>query len=82
MTTNINDHTITNVIVQIRQLFFHMLLFYQQLRLSVVFSISSSHADTNLPNRHFLHEQFLMFKYSTIFHALLHSQSHVQGFHI
>ena len=41
---------------------------------SFVFIISSSHANTNLPNRRFSHEQLLMSKYSSILHALLHSQ--------
>ena len=32
------------------------------LHFSVVFDISSSHADTNLPNKRFLHKHFLISK--------------------
>ena len=39
----------------------------------VVFNISSSHANTNLPNRCFQHKQYLLSKCSSIAHALLHS---------
>ena len=63
-----NKHIVTNNIVRIRQLFFSHV------------TVTSSHASTNLPNRHFLQEIFLISKYSSIFHALLHSQSHVPGF--
>ena len=47
----------------------------------VVFNTSSSHANTNLPNRRLPHEKFLIYKYSLILHALLHPQSHVLVFH-
>ena len=40
------------------------------------------HANTNLPNGSFLHEQFLISKYLPILHALLHLQSQVLGFHL
>ena len=49
---------------------------------SVAFNISSSHPNTNLPNKCFSHKQFLMSKYSSIFYELLHKQSHLPGFHI
>ena len=75
-----NKHIFTNNIVRIRQLFFSHVTFLSSSEISVVFSITSSHASTNLPNRHFLQEIFLISKYSSIFHALLHSQSHVPGF--
>ena len=42
-----------------------------------VFNISSSHVNTKLLKRRFSNEQFLISKYSSILHALLHSQSHV-----
>ena len=44
----------------------------------IVFNISFSRANTSLPNRRFLHEQFLVSKY-LILHALLQSESHVLG---
>ena len=75
-----NKHIVTNNIVRIRQLFFSHVTFLSSSEISVVFSITSSHASTNLPNRYFLQEIFLISKYSSIFHALLHSQSHVPGF--
>ena len=75
-----NKHIVTNNIVRIRQLFFSHVTFLSSSEISVVFSITSSHASTNLPNRRFLQEIFLISKYSSIFHALLHSQSHVPGF--
>ena len=62
--------------------FFHMLLFLSSIEvlfdisvvlLSVVLNISLSHANTNLPNRRFTHEQFLILKYLSILHILLHS---------
>ena len=49
---------------------------------SVAFNISVSHVNTILPIRRFLHEQFLIYKYSSILNALLHSQSHVLGFYV
>ena len=51
-------------------------------KVTVVFDLSSSHSNTNLPIRRFLQEQFLISKYSSKLHALLHSQSHVLGFSI
>ena len=62
--------------------FLHMLLFLSLSKFLVVFNISSSHSNMNLPIRRFSQEQFLTTKYSSILHALLHSQSHVLGFHI
>ena len=49
---------------------------------SVVLNISSSHANSNLPNRCFSHEYFLIYKYSTNLLALLHSYSYILGFHV
>ena len=46
-------------------------------KVSAVFGISSSNSYTNLPIRRFSQEQFLMSKYSSTLHALLHSQSHI-----
>ena len=59
-----------------------MLLFLSSSEASVVFNISSSHANAILSIRRFLHWQFLISKYSSILHALLHSQLHVLGFYI
>ena len=75
-----NKHIFTNNIVRIRQLFFSHVTFLSSSEISVVFSITSSHASTNLPNRRFLQEIFLISKYWSILHAFLHSQSHVLGF--
>ena len=47
----------------------------------LLFNISSSHPNTNLPIRCFSHDQFLVSKYSSILHALLDLQSHVLEFH-
>ena len=66
----------------VRESFFNVLLFLSINKASFVFNIPSSQKNTEIPNRHFLYEQFLIFKYSSILHALLHSQSHVLGFHI
>ena len=82
MTTNNNKHIFTNEIVYIRQLFFKNVTFLSSNELSVVFNILSSHANTNLPNRRFLREQFLISKHSLILHALLYSQPHIPGFYI
>ena len=46
---------------------------------SRVFNISYLHANANLPNRHFSHEQILTSKSLSILHALLYSQSHLLG---
>ena len=55
------------------QLFFARVTFSLSSEFSVVFNISSSHDNTNLPIRRFSHEQFLISKYSSVLHALLHS---------
>ena len=47
MTSNINKHKITNEIVRTRQLIFSHVTFLSLSEVSVVFSISSSHANTN-----------------------------------
>ena len=47
MTSNINKHKITNEIVRTRQLIFSHVTFLSLSEFSVVFSISSSHANTN-----------------------------------
>ena len=39
---------------------------------SVVLNVLSSHSNTNLLFNRFLHKQFLVSKYSSILHALLH----------
>ena len=49
MTTNNNMHVITNEIVWIRQLHFAHATFFLSSEVSVVFNISSSHYNTNLP---------------------------------
>ena len=49
---------------------------------SVAFNISSSHVNTNLPIKRFLHEQFLINKYLSNLNALLNLKSHVLGFHV
>ena len=59
-----------------------MLFFLLQVEVLVIFNILSSHTNTNLKNRRFLHKHFLISKYSSILHALLRSQSHVLGFHM
>ena len=56
--------------------FFSHATFLSTSQVSVVFNISSSHANTNLL------EQFSKPKYKSILHALLHSQSHVPRFQI
>ena len=70
MTTNHNKHIITIEIVWIRQLFVSRATFLSLSEVSVVFNIPASHANTYLPNRHFLHEQILISKYLSIVHAL------------
>ena len=40
-----------------------MLLFLSLSKVSVVFRISPSHANTNLPNKRFLHNVFVISKY-------------------
>ena len=73
MTTNNNKHIITNEKVRIRQKKMFYVTFSSTSEVSVVFNISSSDA--------FLHEQFLVSKYSSVLHALLHSQLHTLEFH-
>ena len=73
MLTNNNKHTVTNKIVWLRQSFFAHDTFLWLSKVSVVFNISSLHANTNLPMRHFSQEQFLISKYSSILHALFYS---------
>ena len=82
MTTNNNKHMITNEIMRKRQIFFAHATFISLSKVLVVFNISSSHSTINLSIRRFSQEQFLIFKYLSIFHAFLHSESHVLGFHI
>ena len=53
MTTNNIKHIITNKIVWLRQLFFSYVTFLSSDEVSVVFDISSLHANTNLPIRRF-----------------------------
>ena len=60
MTATNKGHIITNEIVWIRQLIF----------LHITFLSLSKHANINLPNRRFSHEQILIPKYSLILHAL------------
>ena len=74
-------HVITNDMVHIRQLFSRIAILLSSM-VSVAFSTSYSHDKTNLPIRRFLHEQFLISKYSPVLHALLPLQSHVLGFHV
>ena len=65
-----------------KQLLFSHVNFLSLSKISVVFNISSSHRNTNLPTRCFSQKQFLKTKYSSTLNALLHSKSHVLGFHI
>ena len=82
MTTNYSRHITTNELVSVRQLFFSHVTFSLSSEVRVAFNISSSHANNSLRNRRFSHKQFLLSKYSSILHALLHSQPHVLEFHI
>ena len=82
MITNNNKPIIANELVWIRQLFFSRVTFLCLNEVSVAFNISSSHANTNFKNGHFLQEQFLIFKYLLILHTLPHLQSHTLGFQI
>ena len=71
--TNNNKHTIINEIVYMRQLLFFLLLTLLLLSdASVVFNIWSSHPNTKLPNRRFLHKYSLISKYSSILHLFLY----------
>ena len=77
-----NDRNIiANEIVWIRQFFF-LVFFLSSSKVSGVFNISSLHSKTSLPIWRSSHEQFLLSKYLSTVHALLHSQSLVLGFHI
>ena len=58
MKTNNNKHIVTNEIVWKRQLLFAYATFLSLTKVSVVFNISSSHSNINLPTRRFLKEQF------------------------
>ena len=80
--TSINKHIITNEIVWIRQLLILHVTFLSSSEALAVFNISFSHANTTLSMRRFAHEQFLIIKYSSDSHALLHSQSNVLVYHI
>ena len=60
--------------MQLRQIFFSQVTFLSTSEVSIVFSITFSHANTNLLNRRFSHEQAL--------HPLLYSESQVRRFHI
>ena len=67
----------------IRQIFLsHAIFLLSKSEVSVVFNISSSYANTNLPNRRFSQQQFLICQYPSILHVLLQKQSHVTGLHI
>ena len=57
------------------------MFFLSSSEVSLVFNIASSSASTNLPNRRFSHKNYLVSKYSSILHVLLHSQSHVLRIH-
>ena len=48
--------------------------YFHARQVSVVFNISPSHANTNLSSRLFSYEQFSISKYSSILHALSHSE--------
>ena len=65
-----------------RQLIFSQVTFLSSSGFPFVFGISASDFNTNLLIRCFSHEKFLISKYSSILHALLHSHSHVLGFHV
>ena len=70
-----------NMAIIIIIIFLHVYSFSTS-EVSVLFNISSSHSNTYLPINRFLHEQFLVSKYSLISRGLLYSQSHVRGFHM
>ena len=57
MTATNHKHIITNEIVWIRQLFFSHATVLSSSEVSVVFDISPSHVNTNLPNREFVREE-------------------------
>ena len=82
MTTNNNKYIIINEIVWIKQLLFVNATFLSLSKLSLVFNISPSHSNANLPIRLFSQDKCLISRHSSILHALLHSQSHVLGFHV
>ena len=82
MKTNNNKHIITNETVWLRQLLFAHATFLSLSKISVVFNISSSHSNTNLPIRRFQQEKSSVSNYSSILHTVLHSQFHALGFHM
>ena len=53
MSTKNNKHIVTSDVVWVRQLLFSHLTFLSSSEVSVVFNISFSHANTNLPIRRF-----------------------------
>ena len=57
MTATNNKHIITNEIKWIRKLFFSHATVLSSSEVSVVFDISPSHVNTNLPNREFVREE-------------------------
>ena len=80
MTTNINKHIIARAIAWIRQLLFSHVSFILSIGISVVFNILSSHANANLPIRHFFACKILSNQIFLAFTYLI-TQSHVPGFH-
>ena len=54
--------------------------FLSSSEISVVCNTSSSHVNTNLKYRGFLHKHSLKSKYSSVLYALLHSQLHVLNY--
>ena len=69
MTNNNNKDIITNNILWIRQLFFSHVNFLISSEVSVAFNILFFHANGNLSNISFWHEQFSRSKYLSILHA-------------
>ena len=73
-------HIIINKIELIRHLNFSHAGFLKLSKVSVVFNISSSYTNTNLPIRRYLHKHFLTSKYLSVLHASLYS--HVLGLQV
>ena len=73
-------HIIINKIELIRHLTFSRTGFLKLSKVSVVFNISSSYTNTNLPIRRYLHKHFLTSKYLSVLHASLYS--HVLGLQV
>ena len=69
MTNNNKKDIITNNILWIRQLFFSYVNFLISSEVSVAFNILFFHANGNLSNISFSHEQFSRSKYLSILHA-------------